>query len=96
MQTNPNQILLVGISPAFSAVLVDNVATYTGTGTDVFFAFNNYGGGFGSWTLESGNTVNDLAQIMVKLKLTYGSSQTLTFNTSINPRQGSKINAPRI
>jgi prepilin-type N-terminal cleavage/methylation domain-containing protein len=94
MQTNPNKIFLVGISPAFSAVLVDNVATYTGLGNDVFLAFYNYSGT--AWNPPADNNVNDLAQIMVKLSLTYGSNQTLSFNTTINPRQGSNLNAPRL
>jgi prepilin-type N-terminal cleavage/methylation domain-containing protein len=93
MQTNPNQILLVGISPAFSAVLVDNVATYTGIGNDVFLAYYNYSGT--AWNPPADN-MNDLAQIMVKLSLTYGSNQTLSFNTTINPRQGSNLNAPKL
>jgi prepilin-type N-terminal cleavage/methylation domain-containing protein len=88
-----NQILL-GIGPTYSMqVLIDNVAAYP-AGSN-FLAFKNISGA--DWSLEPpGNTVNNLAQIRVILILTYGSNQTLTFNTYINPRQGSNLNAPRL
>jgi prepilin-type N-terminal cleavage/methylation domain-containing protein len=88
-----NQILL-GIGPTYSMqVLIDNVAAYP-AGSN-FLAFKNISGA--DWSLEPpGNTVNNLAQIRVILILTYGSNQTLTFNTTINPRQGSNLNAPRL
>jgi prepilin-type N-terminal cleavage/methylation domain-containing protein len=87
-----NQILL-GIGPTYSMqVLIDNVAAYP-AGSN-FLAFKNISGA--DWSLETGSTVNNLAQINVLLILTYGSNQTLTFNTSINPRQGSNLNAPKL
>lgn len=95
LQIVNNQILLEGISPAFTPqVLIDNVAAYSGG--NVFLSFKNFSGA--DWILETGtgNTVNNLAQINVTLILTYGSNKTLTFNTSINPRQGSNLNAPRL
>jgi prepilin-type N-terminal cleavage/methylation domain-containing protein len=93
IQMQNNQILLQGISPAFNQkVLINNVATYSGG--DVFLTFNNFAGA--TWNVETpNNTVNNLAQIRVLLILTYGSNQTLRFNTSTNPRQGSKLNAPQ-
>jgi prepilin-type N-terminal cleavage/methylation domain-containing protein len=87
-----NQIRLVGINPIFSAVLIDNVAAYP-NGSD-FLVFQDYSGA--AWSHETGDTVNNLAQIRVILILTYGSNQTLTFNTTINPRQGANLNAPRL
>ena len=86
---NDNKIYLQGINPAFDQqVLINNVAAYTLT-------FNNYAGT--AWSIETpDNTVNNLAQISVSLILTYGSNQTLNFNTSINPRQGSNLNAPKL
>jgi prepilin-type N-terminal cleavage/methylation domain-containing protein len=90
IQWNTNKVYLQGISPAFGQqVLIDNVSTFTLT-------FTNYAGTVWSVEAATGYTVNDLAQISVNLILTYGSNQTLTFNTSINPRKGSKINAPKI
>ncbi len=81
-----NQILLTGISPVFSSqILINNVSAFTLT-------FTNYAGG--TWSLETGNTINNLAQVQVLLILTYGLNQTLTFTTTINPRQGSDLNAP--
>ena len=93
LQMVNNQILLEGISPAFTPqVLIDNVAAYSGG--NVFLTFKNFSGA--DWSLETGHTVNNLSQINVTLILTYGSNKTLTFNTSINPRQGSNLNAPRL
>ena len=91
-----NKIFLEGISPVVTEkILIDNVGTYTGTGSDVFLAFKDFSGV--DWIVEPpDNTVNNLAQINVKLILTYGSNQTLTFNTSINPRHGSSLNAPKL
>jgi prepilin-type N-terminal cleavage/methylation domain-containing protein len=92
IQMQNNQILLQGISPAFNQkVLINNVATYSGG--DVFLSFIDFNNA--NWSLETGNAVNNLAQIRVLLILTYGSNKTLRFNTSINPRQGSKLNAPQ-
>jgi prepilin-type N-terminal cleavage/methylation domain-containing protein len=90
-----NQILLEGISPVFTPqVLIDNVAAYSGG--NVFLSFKNFSGT--AWSIETGSgyTVNNLSQISVSLILTYGSNKTLTFNTSINPRQGSNLNAPKL
>jgi hypothetical protein len=85
---NDKKIYLQGLSPALAQqVLIDNVAAYTLT-------FNNFSGT--AWSLEAGNTVNNLAQIRASLSLTYGSNQTLTFNSTINPRQGSDLNAPNL
>lgn len=87
-----NQILLQQINPATIAnaqVLIDNVATYTD-----FLAFKDINNV--DWSLETGNTVNNLARINVKLIISYGSNQTLTFESSINPRQGSNLNAPKL
>jgi prepilin-type N-terminal cleavage/methylation domain-containing protein len=80
-----NNIYIEGISTVLSQqVLIDNVANFTLT-------FFDYAGA--AWGLEAGNTVNNLAKISVLLTLTYGLNQTLTFNTTINPRQGSNLNA---
>jgi prepilin-type N-terminal cleavage/methylation domain-containing protein len=93
IQMQNNQILLQGISPAFNQkVLINNVAAYSGG--DVFLSFIDFNNA--NWILETGNTINNLAQIRVLLILTYGTNQTLRFNTSINPRQGSKLNAPNL
>lgn len=87
-----NQIRLVGINPVFSAVLIDNVAAYP-NGSN-FLVFQDYSAA--AWSHEAGDAVNNLAQIRVILILTYGSKQTLFYNTTINPRQGSNLNAPRL
>jgi prepilin-type N-terminal cleavage/methylation domain-containing protein len=93
IQMQNNQILLTGISPAiFAQVLIDNVAAYP-SGSN-FLAFKTSSGA--DWSLETGNAVNNLARVNVLLILTYGSNQTLTFNTSINPRQNSSLNAPKL
>jgi prepilin-type N-terminal cleavage/methylation domain-containing protein len=88
-----NQILLTGISPVFSSqILIDNVSAFTLN----FCNFPVTGTCTSStWSLETGNTINNLAQAQVSFILTYGVNQTLTFNTTINPRQGSDLNAPR-
>lgn len=93
IQMQNNQILLQGINPVISPqILVNNVAAYSGGNN--FLTFNDFSGA--SWSLETGNTVNNLAKINVLLVLTNGSNQSLTFNTSINPRQGSSLNAPKL
>jgi len=92
IQMQNNQILLQQINPATIAnaqVLIDNVATYTD-----FLAFKDIANA--DWSLETGNTVDNLARINVKLIISYGSNQTLTFESSINPRQGSNLNAPKL
>jgi prepilin-type N-terminal cleavage/methylation domain-containing protein len=93
LQKLNNQILL-GTGPAYSMqVLIDNVATTYPTGSN-FLVFQDYSGA--AWSHEAGDAVNNLAQIRVILILTYGSNQTLSFNTTINPRQGSNLNAPKL
>jgi prepilin-type N-terminal cleavage/methylation domain-containing protein len=83
-----NNIYIEGISPVLSQqVLIDNVANFTLT-------FYDYAGA--AWGLEAGNTVNNLARVRVLLTLTYGLNKTLIFNTTINPRQGSNLNAPKV
>jgi prepilin-type N-terminal cleavage/methylation domain-containing protein len=93
IQMQNNQILLQGINPVISPqILVNNVTTYSAGNN--FLTFNDFSGA--TWSLETGNTVNNLAKINVLLMLTNGSNQSLTFNTSINPRQGSSLNAPKL
>jgi len=93
IQNSGNQILLEGINPVVaSQVLINNVATYTGS--DVFLSFKDFSNA--DWNIETGNTVNNLAKINVLLLLNYGSGQTLRFNATINPRRGSKLNTPAL
>lgn len=95
IQKSGSQILLTGISPQFDAqVLVDNVADdYSGNAFMTYTNFNN-----GIWTYETDDKINNLARITVVLILTYGSnnSRTLQFDTIINPRQSSLLNAPKL
>lgn len=89
-----NNILLEGISPVVAAqVLINNVAT-TYPGGGVFLTFQDFNDV--DWNVETDNTVNDLAKINVLLILTYGANDMLKFNAAINPRKGSKLNAPRL
>jgi len=91
-----NQILLEGINPVVaSQVLINNVATYTGS--DVFLTFKDFTTPTPlDLNIETSNTVNNLAKINVLLLLNYGTNQTLRFNTTINPRRGAKLNAPAL
>jgi prepilin-type N-terminal cleavage/methylation domain-containing protein len=93
LQMQNNKILLEGISPVISAqVLIDHVADYP-TGS-TFLTFKHSSGA--DWSIETGNTIDHLAQVNVLLILGYGSNRTLTFNTSINPRLSSSLNAPKL
>lgn len=90
-----NQILMEGTNPVVaSQILIDRVAAAYPAG--VFLTFEDFAGI--SWNVESTTnyTVNNLARINVLLYLTYGSGNTIQFNTTINPRQGSKLNAPKL
>ena len=62
----------------------------------VFLTFRDFSVPEAAWTVETGNTVNDLAKVQVVLVMTYGSSNTIKFEATINPRQGSKLNAPNL
>ena len=86
-----NQILMQGINPVVaSQILIDDVAATYPSGN--FLSFETYGGG--AWTVAS--PINELAKINVLIFLTYGSGNTLKFNATVNPRQGSKLNAPQL
>lgn len=90
-----NQILMEGTNPVVaSQILIDNVAALYPAG--VFLTFEDFTDS--SWNVESTTnyTVNNLAKIKVLLFLTYGSGNTIQFNSTINPRQGSKLNAPKL
>ena len=96
IQKSGSSILLTNLQPdggADSQVLIDNVLDPY-AGGDVFLVFKDFNDA--TWTVESGNTVNDLAKIEVLLVLTYGSGSTIRLNSTINPRQSDKLNAPNL
>jgi len=97
IQKSGNTILLISVNPdgstGDSQVLIDNVLNPY-TGANVFLVFKDFNDA--AWSLETGGTVNNLAKIQVLLILTYGSGNTIKFNATINPRQGSKLNAPKL
>ncbi|PKN89198.1 MAG: hypothetical protein CVU51_01430 [Deltaproteobacteria bacterium HGW-Deltaproteobacteria-1] len=96
LQKSSSEILLISINAdgsADSQVLINNVLNPY-TGADVFLDFKNFSNA--TWSLEADGTVNNLAKIQVLLILTYGSGNTIRFNTTINPRQGTKLNAPKL
>jgi len=88
-----DQIFLGGTGVADrQRVLINNVAAYAGG--NVFLTFKDFNDA--DWIVETGNTLNNLAKIEVLIILTYGANQTLTFNTTINPRQSTRLNAPKL
>ena len=94
IQKSGSSILLTNLQPdgsADSQVLIDHVLDPY-AGGDVFLVFKDFNDA--TWTIETGNTINNLAKIQVLLVLTYGSGGTIRLNSTINPRQGSKFNAP--
>jgi len=91
IEKSANQILMQGTNPVVaSQILIDNVAATYPSGD--FLSFETYGGG--AWTVAL--PTNDLAKITVLIYLTYGSGNTIKFDATINPRQGSKLNAPQL
>jgi prepilin-type N-terminal cleavage/methylation domain-containing protein len=96
IQKSGSSILLTSLQPdgsADSQTLIDHVLDPY-PGGNVFLALKNFSDA--TWTVESGNAVNDLAKIQVVLNLTYGAGNTIQFDATINPRQGSKLNAPKL
>ena len=96
IQKSGSSILLTNLQPdgsADSQVLIDHVLDPY-AGGDVFLVFKDFNDA--TWVVESGNAVNNLAKIQVLLVLTYGSGSTIRLNSTINPRQGSKLNAPKL
>lgn len=96
IQKSGSSILLTNLQPdggAESQVLIDNVLDPY-AGGDVFLVFKDFNDV--TWTVESGNTVNNLAKIQVLIVLTYGSGDTIRLNSTINPRQSDKLNAPTL
>ncbi len=96
IQKSGSSILLTNLQPdggAESQVLIDNVLDPY-AGGDVFLVFKDFNDV--TWTVESGNTVNNLAKIQVLIVLTYGSGDTIRLYSTINPRQSDKLNAPTL
>jgi prepilin-type N-terminal cleavage/methylation domain-containing protein len=77
--------------PAISAkILVDDVSTTYGS--DVFLSFTKQDGT--AWTYVAGD-ISDLYQIKAIIKLNgYSGTTTLTFETTVNPRNNTLSNAP--
>lgn len=97
IQKSGSEILLTSIQPdggAESQVLIDNVAAAYPAG--VFLTFRDFSVPEAAWNVETDDTINYLAKIKVLLLLTYGSGNTIQFDATINPRQGSKLNAPKL
>lgn len=98
LQKSGSSILLTSLQPdgsGDSQVLIDHVLDPY-AGGDLFLTFRDFSVPEAAWTVETGNTVNDLAKVQVVLVMTYGSSNTIKFEATINPRQGSKLNAPNL
>ena len=94
IQKSGNSILLTNLQPdggADSQVLIDHVLDPY-AGGDVFLVFKKFDGE--DWVVATG--FNELAKIQVLLVLTYGPGSTIRLNSTINPRQGSKLNAPKL
>jgi prepilin-type N-terminal cleavage/methylation domain-containing protein len=93
-----DQILLVevfatGQAPAAN-VLIDRIATDSSSSGSNFLTYVNFNGT--EWSLESANKVDNLAQIRVFFTVDYGANQSLKFQTTVNPRQGAKMNIPKL
>jgi hypothetical protein len=96
IEKSGSSILLTSIQPdgsGDSQTLIDHVLDPY-AGGDIFLTFKDFSDA--TWAVESGNTVNDLAKIEVLLVLTYGSGSTIRLNSTINPRQSDKLNAPKL
>jgi len=80
--------------PAISAkILVDDVST--NYGSDVFLSFKKQDGTT-DWAYGT-DDFSALYQIKVIIKLNgYGGTQTLTFETTVNPRNNTLSNAPKL
>jgi prepilin-type N-terminal cleavage/methylation domain-containing protein len=72
--------------------LIDDVST--DYGSDSFLVFTNSGGS--AWTYTA-NDISALYQIKVVIKLNgYAGVQTLNFETTVNPRNNTLSNAPKL
>jgi prepilin-type N-terminal cleavage/methylation domain-containing protein len=89
-----NQITLEKTdTPVIAAqTLIDDVST--NYGSDSFLVYTNSGGS--AWTYTA-NDISALYQIKVVIKLNgYAGVQTLNFETTINPRNNTLSNAPKL
>lgn len=86
-----NSITLSEISPVnLSGTLIDGLGN---TGANFLTYINTNGS---NWSVESSNTINQLAQIRVVIVLGFQQNQPLTFQTTVNPRKNTILNAPRL
>jgi len=93
IQQVSNTIYLEGLTETFSPqILIDQVSAVDSTSG--FLTFKNFSGA--AWSLETNNTVNNLAQIIVSFRMIYGESDTVAFTTTINPRSGTNVNVPAL
>jgi prepilin-type N-terminal cleavage/methylation domain-containing protein len=87
-----SQITLTQTGTAGTWTLIDGVST--NYAPDVFLTFTKQDGT--SWTYTT-NDISTLYQVKVVIKLTgYAGLQTLTYQTTINPRKNTLLNAPKL
>jgi prepilin-type N-terminal cleavage/methylation domain-containing protein len=93
LQISGNQVTLAKTNnPAIAAqTLIDGLAANNGGSTFLTYLLAD---GTTAWT--TANTLNQLAQIRVVIVLSFQQTGQLTFQTTINPRGNTVLNAPSL